>query len=131
MRPPPNLACTSSSFRSGSVSRLRYTVFKGTGTTLWIRTSDGCVSPLRAVRARVCRTWENDCSASDEAGIWSDECGRAEDVSADGDAPSLASRIISVPRSLAPRSALSAPALPRVGGLYGDPSTGFFENHVR
>jgi hypothetical protein len=29
--------------------------------------------------ASVWRTWEKDCSASEEAGIWRDECGRAVD----------------------------------------------------
>ena len=32
--------------------------------------------------AALWRTWEKDCSASDEAGMWSDECGRAAPFSA-------------------------------------------------
>jgi hypothetical protein len=76
MKPPPNFACTSSSFLSASVSRLTYTVSSPTGTTSYIRTSIGVSLLCVLFGATFWRTCEKDWSASDNAGIWRDECGR-------------------------------------------------------
>lgn len=46
------------------------------GTTSCMRTSMGASRRWVRFGARVCRTWEKDCSASEEAGMRSDECGR-------------------------------------------------------
>ena len=77
MKPPPNFACTSISFLSASVSRFTYTVSNPTGTTSYMRTSIGVSLRCVLLGATVWSTCEKDWRASDDAGIWRDECGRA------------------------------------------------------
>src|SRR5579871_2308956 len=75
--PPPNFACTSSSFFNASVSILTKTVSRLKGTTSRTLISTG-VSFLGNNRPgeRAWRVWKNVRKAGDAAGKTNDECGR-------------------------------------------------------